>query len=230
MNFLYRSMNRGDDLQKISPDLTNNNIEEIGDISYQTISSISESPFKFGVLYVGTDDGNVYMSPDSGGQWVKKDKGIAADRWISQIVASQHRDGTVFMSQNGKRNDDMKPYLWKSDDSGNTWKSIVANIPSGPINVIREDPKNKDVLYVGTDLGVYVSTDGGAEWHVLANQLPTTFVSDLVIHPRDDIMVISTHGRGMWAMDVRSIQDPEGKMQREPAETVPNQRRRRSGF
>ena len=230
MNFLYRSMNRGDDMQKISPDLTNNNIEEIGDISYQTISSISESPFKFGVLYVGTDDGNVYMSPDGGGQWVKKDKGIASNRWISQIVASQHRDGTVFMAQNGKRNDDMKPYLWKSDDSGNTWKSIVANIPSGPINVIREDPKNKDVLYVGTDLGVYVSTDGGAKWNVLANQLPTTFVSDLVIHPRDDIMVISTHGRGMWAMDVRSLQDPEGKMKREPAEMVPDRRRRRSGF
>ena len=230
MNFLYRSMNRGDDMQKISPDLTNNNIEEIGDISYQTISSISESPFKFGVLYVGTDDGNVYMSPDGGGQWVKKDKGIASNRWISQIVASQHRDGTVFMAQNGKRNDDMKPYLWKSDDSGNTWKSIVANIPSGPINVIREDPKNKDVLYVGTDLGVYVSTDGGAKWNVLANQLPTTFVSDLVIHPRDDIMVISTHGRGMWAMDVRSLQDPEGKMKREPAEAVPDRRRRRSGF
>lgn len=230
MNFLYRSMNRGDDMQKISPDLTNNNLAEIGDISYQTISSISESPFKFGVLYVGTDDGNVYMSPDGGGQWVKKDKGIASRRWISQIVASQHRDGTVFMSQNGKRNDDMKPYLWKSDDAGNTWKSIVANIPSGPINVIREDPKNKDVLYVGTDLGVYVSTDGGAEWNVLANQLPTTFVSDLVIHPRDDIMVISTHGRGMWAMDIRSIQDPEGKMKKEATEVVPDRRRRRSGF
>lgn len=230
MNFLYRSMNRGDDMQKISPDLTNNNLAEIGDISYQTISTISESPFKFGVLYVGTDDGNVYMSPDGGGQWVKKDKGIASDRWISQIVASQHRDGTVFMAQNGKRNDDMKPYLWKSDDSGNTWKSIVANIPSGPINVIREDPKNKDLLYVGTDLGVYVSTNGGADWNVLANQLPTTFVSDLVIHPRDDIMVISTHGRGMWAMDVRSLQDPEGKLTREPAETVPDRRRRRSGF
>ena len=79
----------------------------------------------------------------------------------------------------------------------------MANIPSGPINVIREDPVNKDLLYVGTDLGVYVSTNGGADWNVLANQLPTTFVSDLVIHPRDDIMVISTHGRGMWAMDVR---------------------------
>ena len=85
--------------------------------------------------------------------WKEIDKGIKPNRWISQVEASRHTDGTVYMSQNGKRNDDMTPYLWKSTDFGKTWQSIVANIPSGPINVIREDPKNKDVLYVGTDLG-----------------------------------------------------------------------------
>jgi photosystem II stability/assembly factor-like uncharacterized protein len=130
------------------------------------------------------------------------------------------------MAQNGKRHDDFTPYLWKSVDFGKSWRSIVANIPSGPINVVREDPKNKDVLYVGTDLGVYVSNDGGKQWHVLANQLPTTFVSDLVIHPRDDIMVISTHGRGMWAMDVRTIQDPDYKPT-PPEQTEPAGRRGR---
>ncbi len=211
MNFLYRSMNRGDDMKRISPDLTNNLLEELGDISYQTISCISESPFEFGVIYVGTDDGNVHVTHDSGRTWDKIESGIKSNRWISRIEASRHTDGAVYMSQNGKRQDDFTPYLWKSADFGKTWRSIVANIPSGPINVVREDPKNKDVIYVGTDLGVYVSTDGGKQWHVLANQLPTTFVSDLVIHPRDDIMVISTHGRGMWAMDVRTLQDPNYK-------------------
>jgi photosystem II stability/assembly factor-like uncharacterized protein len=179
------------------------------------------------VIYVGTDDGNVHVTHDSGKSWEKIDDGIQPNRWISQIEASRHTDGTVYMSQNGKRNDDFSPYLWKSIDFGKTWKSIVNNIPSGPINVVREDPKNKSVLYVGTDLGVYVSNDAGETWHVLANQLPTTFVSDLVIHPRDDMMIISTHGRGMWAMDVRTIQDPDFKPTPTAAPTPRGRRRNR---
>ena len=228
MNFLYRSMNRGDNMHKISPDLTYNLMDQIGDIPYQTISTISESPFKFGLIYVGTDDGRVHVTYDSGLNWKRIESGIKPHRWISQIEASRHTDGTVYMSQNGKRNEDMTPYLWKSTDFGESWQSIVANIPSGPINVVREDPKNKNVLYVGTDLGAYVSNDGGDHWHVLANGLPTTFVSDLVIHPRDDIMVISTHGRGMWAMDVRTIQDPDYKP-KPPERPEPRGRFRRGG-
>lgn len=226
MNFLYRSTNKGDDMEKISPDLTNNKLDEIGDIPYQTISSISESHHKFGHLYVGTDDGNLWVTPDGGVTWNKIDKGIQANRWISQVEASRHTDGTVYLAQNGKRWDDFTPYLWKSTDFGKSWTSLVANIPSGPINVIREDPKNKNVLYVGTDLGAYVSTDGGKEWQVLGSQLPTTFVSDMVIHPTEDIAVISTHGRGMWAMDVRSIQDPDYKpTPPERPERTPRRRR-----
>lgn len=106
MNFLYRSMNRGESMKKISPDLTNNYLEEIGDIPYQTISTISESPFEFGVIYVGTDDGNVHVTHDSGLSWNRIDSGIKSNRWISQIEASRHTDGTVYMSQNGKRHDD----------------------------------------------------------------------------------------------------------------------------
>ncbi len=209
MNFLFRSENRGDDMAKISPDLTNDNLDEIGDIAFQTISSISESHHTAGVIYVGTDDGNLHVTHDTGETWEKIDQGIKANRWISQVEASHHTQGTVFMAQNGKRWDDMTPYLWKSNDHGKTWESIVANIPSGPINVVREDPKNKDVLYVGTDHGAYVSTDGGDQWNVLGGNLPTTFVSDLVIHPRDEVLVISTHGRGLWGMDVRHITSPD---------------------
>ncbi len=129
------------------------------------------------------------------------------------------------MSQNGKRHDDFSPYLWKSTDCGRTWLNIAANIPSGPINVIREDPRNPQVLYVGTDLGVYVSVDGGQSWDVLANNLPTTFVHDLIIHPREDIMVIATHGRGMFALDVRPIQE-FGKPAEEKKEEARNGPRR----
>ena len=121
------------------------------------------------------------------------------------------------MSQNGKRHDDFTPYLWKSTDCGKSWQNLAAKIPSGPINVVREDPKNANVLYVGTDLGVYVSVDAGQSWDVLATDLPTTFVSDLIIHPRDDMMVISTHGRGIYALDVRPIQE-FGKEKEEPKE------------
>ncbi len=215
MNFLFRSWDRGDKFEKISPDLTYNDPDKNGDISYQTISTISESPFQLGLIYVGTDDGKVHVTRDSGKHWAEIMYGIAPHRWISRIVASRYHQGTVFMAQNGKRHDDFTPYLWKSTDFGKTWQSIVANIPSGPINVIREDPKNRNVLYVGTDLGVYVSVDAGQSWDVLPNSLPTTFVADLIIHPRDDIMVIATHGRGMYALDVQPIQN-FGKKQEEP--------------
>jgi len=209
MNFLYRSWDRGDKFQRISPDLTRNDPEEKGDIPYQTISTISESPFQLGLVYVGTDDGRVHVTRDGGDHWKEIVYGISPNRWISRLVASRHDKATVYMAQNGKRHDDFRPYLWKSNDFGQTWRNLAADIPSGPINVIREDPKKSTILYVGTDLGVYVTLDAGASWHVLANSLPTTFVHDLIIHPRDDIMVIATHGRGMYALDVRPIQEHE---------------------
>ena len=201
MNYLFRSENRGDDMQVISADLSYNDAKSMGDIPYHTISSISESPLKKGLLYVGTDDGRVWLKDGEGARFEEITDGATPHRWVSRIIASRYTEGTVYMAQNGKRHDDFTPYLWKSTDNGRTWRSIVANIPLGPINVIREDPKEEDILYVGTDLGVYVTIDGAKTWHALPNRLPTTFVSDLIVHPRDDVIVISTHGRGMYAMD-----------------------------
>lgn len=206
MNYLYRSMDRGKSWDRISPDLTHNNYDQLGDIPYQTIFSISESPFQFGLIYVGTDDGRVHVTKDGGLSWTEIVEGLPKDKFVTGLVASAYEKGTVYLSMNGKRDDDFVPYLWKSTDYGETWVDISDMIPSGPINVVREDPKNANVLYVGTDLGVYVSVDGCATWHVLSKDLPTTFVHDLIIHPRDDIMVAATHGRGMYAMDVRHIQ------------------------
>jgi photosystem II stability/assembly factor-like uncharacterized protein len=125
---------------------------------------------------------------------------------VSKVVASAFDEGTVYVAQNGKRDDDVTPYAWKSTDFGATWKSVVANIPIGPINVITEDPTDARILYVGTDVGVYASVDGGATWNVLGGNLPSTYVHDIVVHPRDKVIVAATHGRGMWAMDAVPVE------------------------
>ena len=157
-------MNRGENFEKISPDLTYNELDRIGDIPYQTIYTISESPFRFGLIYVGTDDGRVWMTPDGGETWNELTGNLPPRKFISRIVASAFDEGTVYMTQNGKRDDDFAAYVWKSTDYGQTWEDISANIPLGPVNVIREDPNNPRILYVGTDLGVHVSVSGGEYW------------------------------------------------------------------
>lgn len=204
--FVHRSMDQGKKWEKISPDLTYNHESMKGDIPYQTIFSISESPFKFGLLYAGTDDGRVWRTNDGGSNWKEINKGLPFRKWVSRIVASKFSEGTVYMAQNGKRDDDFAVYLWKSEDFGENWKSIASNIPIGPVNVIREDPNNKNILYVGTDNGVFVSLNKGDNWFALTGNLPNTYVQDLVVHPRDAIMVAATHGRGIWAIDVSFVQ------------------------
>lgn len=204
MQYVFHSVDRGDTWERISPDLSHNNPQKSGDIPYQTVFTLSESPLKFGLIYAGTDDGRLHVTKNGGKSWSEIVKGIAANRWISRVEASRYEMGTVYMSQNGKREDDYAAYIWKSTDFGNTWEDISANIPLGPVNVIREDPIDKSILYVGTDIGVYVSKNQGKNWSVLGD-LPSTFVHDLIIHPRDNIIVIATHGRGMWAMDANLV-------------------------
>jgi len=125
-------------------------------------------------------------------------------RWVSRIVASKYDFGTLYVTQTGRRDDDAAIYVWKSTDFGNTWEDISGNIPAGPVNVIREDPKKKNILYLGTDVGVYVSRDRGGTWEVLGD-LPCTYVHDLAIHPRDNMIIIATHGRGMFVMDADPV-------------------------
>jgi len=205
MQYLFRSLDKGDTWERISPDLTYNNPDEQGKLHYaipfQTITSISESPLKFGLIYVGTDDGKVHLTRDGGHNWTEIMKGLPSKKHVSRVVASAFDEATVYLSLNGKRDDDFADYLYKSIDYGQTWTDISNNIPCGPINVVIEDPKNENVLYVGTDLGVYVTIDGGKSWHVLANNIPTTFVHDLAVHPRDNVLVAATHGRGMYVID-----------------------------
>ena len=180
-----------------------------GDISYQTITSIAESPFTFGELYVGTDDGLLHRSLDSGKNWERIDAALAQERWMSRVVASRHHEGVVYVTQNGKRWDDAEAYVWRSPDQGDTWVDISRGIPASPVNVILEDPHVPGLLYVGTDMGVYVSQDDGASWNILGGNLPSTFVHDLALHEREDVLLAATHGRGVWLLDVRRLQGRE---------------------
>jgi hypothetical protein len=204
MQYLFMSRDQGNTWKQISPDLSYNDPKKIGDIQYQTLFSVSESPLKFGLIYAGTDDGRLHITKDGGTTWTELTSKLAANRWISRVVASKFRTGRVYVTQNGKRDDDFQVYIWKSDDYGTTFKDISANIPLGPVNVIREDPFDTNILYAGTDLAVYVSKNGGESWEVLGN-LPTMYVHDLAIHPRDNILVIATHGRGIWAFDTNQV-------------------------
>ena len=204
MQYVFRSRDKGNTWERISPDLTYNDPDKLGDIQYQTLFTISESPLKYGLIYAGTDDGRAHVTKDGGKTWIEITEGLVRNKWISRVVASKYSLGTVYLTQNGKRDDDFAAYIWKSDDYGKTWQDFSGNIPLGPVNVIREDPIDKNILYVGTDIGVYVTKDGGKSWELLGD-LPSTYVHDLIIHPRDNILVIATHGRGMWVLDANLV-------------------------
>jgi photosystem II stability/assembly factor-like uncharacterized protein len=207
---LFRSHDRGDSWQKISPDLTGNDPAQMlpqnsSAIPYQTIVTITESPKKAGLLYVGTDDGHLHTTIDGGKEWTDLSSRLPVRRWISRVIASEHTEATVYVTERGREDDDFAPYVFKSTDYGKTFTSIVNNIPAGSVNVIREDPTQPNVLYAGTDFGVFISTNGGAKWEVLGGNLPSVQVSDLQYMKRDRLLVISTYGRGMYVLDATRI-------------------------
>jgi len=204
MQYVMMSRDRGDTWEIISPDLSHNDPKKQGDISYQTLTSLSESPLRFGLIYAGTDDGRLHRTKDGGGSWTEILEGLPAGKWISRVEASRFDLGKVYMTQNGKRDDDFQVYVWKSINFGDSWTDISGNIPMGPVNVICEDPIDGNILYVGTDISVYVSRDGGKSYSVLGD-LPSTYVHDIAIHPRDNMIIVATHGRGIWVLDANLV-------------------------
>jgi photosystem II stability/assembly factor-like uncharacterized protein len=206
-NMLFKSIDRGDSWKSISPDLsTQPGPEKQGKVPYGTITTISESPLSPGLIYAGTDDGNVYITKNDGVNWSLVSNNLP-EKWISRVVASRHERGTVYVSLTGYREDDFEDYVYISTDFGNTWQAINGNLPAESINVIDEDPKDKNIIYVGTDLGIYVSINRGENWYSLCNNLPTCAVHDLVVHPRESELVIGTHGRSNFVLDVGAIQE-----------------------
>jgi len=203
-NKLMRSMNQGDTWQAISPDLTNGGKK--GNVAYGTLSSISESPFNFGLLYTGSDDGLVQVSKNAGGSWELISNSFPKDLWVSRVIASQHKKERVYVALNGYRWDDFSTYIYMSNDYGKTWKAIASNMPMAPVNVIKEDPKNENILYVGTDNGVYVSFNQGDYWEAFSNGLPAVAVHDLVIHPDANDLILGTHGRSLYTANIEPLQ------------------------
>ncbi|MDX8340559.1 hypothetical protein SLH46_15270 [Draconibacterium sp. IB214405] len=218
--YVMKSVDKGSTWEKISPDLTFNDPDKFGDINHQTIQSLDESPLLHGLLYAGTDDGRIWRTKDGGKKWEEIRNGAVPQRWVSRIVASKYELGTVYMTQTGRRDDDFQVYVWKSTDFGETWKDISGNIPVGPVNVIREDPFNPDILYLGTDASVYISKDKGSSWDVLGD-LPFAYVHDLQVHPRDNMLIIATHGRGIFVMDADPINEKEKLTRRRRFEPEP---------
>jgi photosystem II stability/assembly factor-like uncharacterized protein len=188
-----------------------------GYTSYGYIVTIAESPKMPGVLWAGTDDGNVQVSRDGGTTWTNVSKnvpGIGETYHISRVEPSHFDAGTCYLAVDGHRLDDLKPYAFVTRDYGATWTSVVGNLPAiGTVNVIREDTKNKDLLYAGTEFGFYISLNGGGEWKRLMSGMPTVRIDDIVIHPRDNDIVLGTHGRGIYILDdISALQQLSSKV------------------
>jgi hypothetical protein len=212
---LLRSLNRGDHWQEISPDLTTNDPVKTagrGNITYCTITTISESPVRPGLIWVGTDDGKVWLTRDGGTNWTDLTANIAkagapAGRWVSRVLASAAQEGTAYVTETGFRNDDFRPFVYKTTDFGATWTAITAGLPDFPVNVIFEDRKNPNLLFLGSDGGVFVSIDGGGRWVRMKNNMPNALVKDLLVHPRENDLVVATYGRGLFVTDITPLQE-----------------------
>jgi hypothetical protein len=203
-NKLHRSLDKGDSWVAISNDLTTGGKK--GNVAYGTLTTVSESPFQFGLLYTGSDDGFVHVSKNGGGSWERISNSFPKDLWVSRVIASQHKKERVYVTLNGYRSDDFTVYVYRSDDYGKTWANISNNIPTSPVNVIREDSENPNLLYVGTDNGAYASFNEGKEWFPFHKGLPNVAVHDLVIQPSAKHLILGTHGRSLYKATIAPLQ------------------------
>ncbi len=214
--FLFKSPDRGATWEISSPDLTTNDPEKQKDSGgpitldnsgaemHCTITTIAESPLEKGLIWCGTDDGLLQITRDGGKTWTNASgsfKGLSRNTWCSRVEASHFDAGTAYAAFDGHRTDDYATYLYKTADFGKTWSSIKGNLPFGWIHVVREDLKNKNLLFVGTEFGIFASLDAGLSWFSLKNDLATVAVHDIAIHPRENDLIIGTHGRGVFILD-----------------------------
>ncbi len=227
-NRVLKSTKRGDELSPISPDLTRADTMKVrvstrttggvtpditGAETYATIVSLAESPLRRGVLYAGTDDGKVWVSLDDGGAWTDltpRFAGLVPDEsYVSRIEPSRYDPARFYVAFDNHRRGDFTPYLFITEDGGRSFRSISAGLPTGGpdfVHVIREDFVNPNLLFVGTDVGAFVSIDRGAAWQRFMAGLPTVPVHDLKVHPRDRELIAGTHGRSIWIVDIAPLQ------------------------
>ena len=203
-NKLHQSFNKGDSWNLISDDLTFGGKK--GNVANGTITTISESVFKFGLLYTGSDDGKVSLTHNGGETWGIISKNLPKDLWVSRVVASSHVKKRVYLTLNGYRVDDFNSYAYLSNDYGETWSSITTGLPDSPINVIYEDPKKSNILYLGNDIGIYISINNGKKWEAFQDGLTNAAVHDLVVQSEANDLIVGTHGRSIFKTDIELIQ------------------------
>ncbi len=201
-NKLHRSMNSGETFDEISGDLTNGLRE--GDVSYGTTTTISESVFKFGKLYVGTDDGRAHYSSDGGNNWIDISKKLPDHFWVKEVLASVHLEDQVYIVLNGHTLDNFESHVYCSKDNGLSWERIGKNLPNSPANTIIEDPNHDNIIYLGNDMGLFISIDYGQTFEVLGN-IPPVAVHDLAIQKKHRDLVVGTHGRSIYKLQLESV-------------------------
>jgi photosystem II stability/assembly factor-like uncharacterized protein len=194
-NRLFRSTDRGDTWTAISPDLTNGTL---------TIISLAESPKQAGVIYAGSDDGAVQVTRNGGRTWTNITKnipGISPIGYVSEVVPSRFDAGTVYVTVDGHWENDYEPHIWVSNDFGATFRTAHGNLRGENVRTLTEDTRNPDVLYIGTESGLFLTLDRGRSWRRLKANLPTVRIDELTIHPRDNALIVATHGRALWILD-----------------------------
>jgi photosystem II stability/assembly factor-like uncharacterized protein len=202
--YVFRSMNQGKDWDTISSDLTNGKTE--GNVPFGTITSIAESKFKFGQLVVGTDDGNIHVTKDSGSTWTKISSNLPQGLWVSRVRFSNFKKETIYITLNGYRNDNFITYAYVSEDLGLTWRLLTENLKQNAANVILEDSENENILYLGTDNGLFISIDKGTTWQDFSSEMPNVAVHDLVIQNKQKDLIVGTHGRSLYKVNLANIQ------------------------
>jgi len=217
-NVVFKSADFGKSWEQISPDLTTNDpakqknaggpvaVENTGAEYHSTIISLAESPLKKGQIWAGTDDGNLQLTEDGGKNWsniTKNVAGVPANSPVSHVEPSRVNAETAYVAYERHMFDDFRPYIYKTTDGGKTWRQVAGNLPAKAyVQVVREDPKNTNLLYAGTELGLFASYSGGNEWVPLnLKNMPNVSVHDIVVHPRDNDLIVATHGRSIWIFD-----------------------------
>lgn len=209
---IHRSLDQGDHWEEISPDLSTNDAEKLkGNIEHCLISTLSESPETPRIIWAGTDDGKVQVTLNGGGDWLDRTAPLAKagapeEYYVARVFASFHDPGRAYVIKTGFQYDNFVPYVFKTDDFGETWTNISGNLPEGIIYVIVEDRVNPDLLFLGRDFDVRVTLDGGNSWFSFKNNMPTVSIFDLVIHPRENDLIVATHGRGIFVTDISPLQ------------------------
>jgi photosystem II stability/assembly factor-like uncharacterized protein len=198
-NFVFRSLKQGEGQRVISP--------EISRTKRGTATALAESPRNPEVLYVGTDDGYLWVSRDGGVKWTNITSKIPlpGPRWVATIEPSRHKDGVCYVTFDAHRSDDDEPYVFVTEDEGETWKSLRANLPTGSTRCLREDITNPNLLYLGTEFSAYASVNRGQSWTKINNNLPTVAIHEFAQHPTAGELVAATHGRSIWILDVTPL-------------------------